>query len=202
MSNSKSNQQFKGLNEPAFQTLLASAAKVGRDSNDPKKNPWLASKYQTGVPDFKKVHRGIALSDNDFGGEFEGEGTFDTPIPKPGSNLGIHWSEDKDIAQTFAEGGEGFGESTIDKAALYSGLIHAKDIEDPTDPETAKRLWNEHGVYPKGQDDDPEEERTAVSGSPILVTNVEHMLPNKKEGVPTWRPSKQSLPKVYRAQLT
>jgi hypothetical protein len=189
--NNKS-RQFSGFD--AIQPALNEMGQMARDSNDESKNPWAGVRYQSGVPIFHKVYRGITT------GYFDEDEKPAKPAKIDKKNLGIHWSSDPDVARGFAENDSLFSDNVEDMSSsgsTFHALIHDKDIEDINDPEVAKRLWTEHGVY--GPDDqEHEEEVTAKKGSPVLVQHVEGFkYPNLTDSG-TFKSKDITPPKVFR----
>lgn len=173
MSRSQSSAQMKGLTSPAFQQLLAGAAKVGRDSNDPEKNPWSAPKYQTGVPTFHPVYRATIrslLSNTNLGdSEQENKQTLGEGI----NELGQHWTSDPEVAEKYAKYSP-YWERYAKESSVYEGLVHDSDTWHHDDPKSIEH-FDHYGIYhPKSDINDAdfgEKEITIKSDSPVKILN-------------------------------
>jgi hypothetical protein len=172
---------------------------MARDSNDESKNPWAGVRYQSGVPGFQEIHRGVQL-------EYKMPNKWDTSepfyVPKDDkADVGQHWTYSKHIASGFSERGETGDYPQSKRGRVYTGLVHDKDIWDYDEP-GALEHFNKNSIYHPDSDesgwDYGEQEATVKKGSPILMTNINEFDVDKDSGLRSEK--KFDKPEIYRVK--
>jgi hypothetical protein len=83
---------------------------------------------------------------------------------KPKQPLGMHWTDDEDVAHLFAEPDPLWG----DKHVVINALVAQKDIVDP-DSREGKRMAAKHAIFKR---EHAEREVTVRPGSTVKVTSL------------------------------
>lgn len=180
------SRQFSGFD--AIQPALNEMGQMARDSNDESKNPWAGVRYQSGVPTFHKVYRGVQgqTQDRVYRDAKEEEITKKLNqmrgLPEDSNqpwhpedekkSVGQHWTDSEDVATGFAQVGD-HSYNPSETGRVYTGLVHDKDVWKHDEPGAAEHFKN-YFIPNESDGEDPfdEKEKTVKFGSPIAVTDI------------------------------